>query len=1459
MKKNLFLFAFLLLSLVGKAQDSLVHTGELMQIAAGQNVYMMGNFTDLSTTLVVANEGTVHLQGNLRNNGSVNIFGPATTGTLRFFGGSAVFNASIFGANPINLWNLKIDLANPALIGNVLLRNNTLNASGAVSFLSGGFDLDDNVFNLVHNASFPGAGIIAESNTARPLLLTDNPDGKIVLLNYPFSSGLTYYNVKGMGLGFHLVGSLGGSSSTLTRTFQSQPCGDSVGRFGSIQRVFRMEGNTNAPLFTNANIKFLNPSELAGNDQDSLRISVSEDRGQVWRQRINNTGSIDSVTSDGTTLFSSGTDYTAITAATYPCNGMDSILINQIITGVTPNDTLFSIDSAISCSSSVVNVQLYATGEVGAYFEWRNASTYSYSPQNGPGYFNATALGTYWVRMTNIRGCMDSLSIVVVPVAPGNSAIAAHAPQICLGSSITFNPAVPVGTSTYAWDFGDGATASTSSASHLYATNGTYTITLSVTTAQGCLSSSTSSIQVNAFPVVSFATSPACPGIPINFDNNTTVVSLPTFVSLNWNFGDLTIDSSTANTSGTGGSGDIIHSYVSGGSYSVTLTATANGCTATSTQTVTVYPSPVASFTFGPACQGSNVAFTNTSTISPSTALSYLWDFTGVGPTSSTQDPSYSYGPTATGTYNVTLTTTSTNGCVSDTTQTISISSNPIASFTAANACESASATSNSAIFTNTTPSVGTPPFTYAWNFGDGNSGTLLNESNSYLSPGTYTVSLIVTSATGCLGSVTNSVVIFPNPTVGFSALNACANVPINFTNTTTGAVSYLWNFPSISTSATSTNTTQTFSTSGTFPVTLTATSSNSCQAIYNDSITIDPLPVLSLGGSITTCGTTYTLDASPGGINAGSSFSWNTLATTPSIITTLDGTYTVTVVSPLGCVNSESVTVALNGVVMPTLGPDAVACDNTILDAGYPSALTTYAWSTGASTQTIFVTTTGTYSVTVTDQNGCVGTNTVNITIVPSTPVSLGMDTIACASTGVLLNAGTAATYLWSDGSSAATLQVPATGYYWVQITNSGCSSSDTIQVTLNASPIFSLGPDAIACDQLLLNGFMGSGYSYYWNTTDITPSITVTSSANYDLTITNNLTSCSSKDTVGVTINPLPIVYLGNDTILCSYQTITIDAGNSGSSFLWNSGPTTQTISVAATGLYEVTVTDANSCSSTDQMLVTIRPVFTIDLGPDKQYCPGSTLILDAGLTTTGNTYLWENNSTTLATTATYTVADTGMYYLTVQDSYNCTANDSVDVLPSNTSLYAVFLAQSEIVQGESVVFVNLSYPRPYTSTWYLNNILVSNDSSPTIAFTMPISPPSDTIYATLKVSNGMCTSIRTKPIKVSSPFSPISLEDNKPAKPDEEVLFTQINQVNLYPNPNSGVFNFAIDISKEAYAYITIYSISGTLVYSEKRFVSSGIIPYDLNELNAGMYFFSIEIFNEKRTLKFIKIQN
>lgn len=1446
-KTQCLFLVFLMLSFVARSQQNVIHTGERIQILSGTDLYIMGSFKDTTTlsTFNILNSGTIHIQGDFINNSTHDLFGASpTAGTLRFFGAPAT-NAQIMGNHSINIRNLIIDLDNPALSGNVLLRRE-LTAFGDISFLKGGFDLDTNVLYLYWNLS--SDGIIEESDTGRALLLSNNMYGRISLVNFPWSTG-PHPNIHGMGLSLIQNESLGGSP-VLTRTFYPQLCGDSVGHVGSIERVYRLEQNGYNSIFSNAGIKFLS-SELAGNPYgDSLMIFASKDKGQSWRQIPVNNGDADSTTSTNSSIFSIPENYTVITAATNPCDDLEQIHINQIVTNVIPNDTLFDISSIMVCDTSNVYARIYATGENGAFFEWRKNSNY-YLPQD-VGYYELNSLATYWVRMSNIRGCTDSLSIDVTTAPPVVSDISIDANPICLGEPVTLTPVVIDPTAIYEWDLGDGTISNSAITSHTYLSNGSYIVTLKATSAQNCMSSSAITVVVNAVPVADFDYGTACPGIPMDFINNTTVNSSPTLVTLNWDFGDGSVITSFYNSS-IPASGDTSHVYLTGTSYNVSLTASANGCVSVpAIQTITVYPAPLASFSFGPACEGSGIAFSNLSSIYDSSPMDYIWDFNaGVGPTSTTFNPVYTYD--LAGTHTVSLTATSDHGCSDDTSIIVTVYQNPVVNFNVTNAC-----VSTPAAFADLT-TLGSTPYSYSWNFGDGNTGTLANETNIYSAPGTFDVSLIVTTSNGCAGSTTHSVVIYPNPNVSFSALNNCVNIPINFINTSTNAVSYFWDFPTLSITSAMQNPTQTYGIDGTFPVYLTATSGMGCTATDTGYITIYPLPYVDLGTTIQTCGTSYLLDANPAGVNTGSTYSWSTGYATPQYNVTYNGNFGVTVTSPFGCISSDNVTVILNEDVIPALGTDTVFCDHALLDAGYPSPNTTYIWSTGANSQTIDVSVSGFYSVTVTDQNNCTGSGSLNITIVSSTPVYLGVDTTVCDSDGLILDAGSATAYLWSDGSTASTLEVQATGYYWVNILNgAGCNSSDTIQVTVNPAPVFSLGADQIVCDQLVLNAF-SPNCSYYWNTGSTSPAVSIISTGTYSVTLTDIVTSCNSSDTVYVTVHPLPTVQLGNDTILCSYQSVIIDAGNSGSAFQWNSGQLTQTITVAADGIYEVVVTDINGCTGSDNMLVQVQPVFSFELGPDKQYCPGSALVLDAGLTTTENVFLWENSDTEIATTETYTVTDTGMYYLTVIDSYGCIARDSVLIIPSSTSLYAFFLSDSKILSGDTVMFVNLSHPKPYTSMWYLDNILVSNDSCPVIAFTMPVSPPSDTIYATLKVSNEYCVSLLTKPIVVdtASVSPPIVEKESEEADNQEQVH--AIKLLKLYPNPNSGAFNLYIEVAEEVSSIIYISSIEGVMIYSEKRILTNGVISYNFDELKPGMYFLTVRTDNDLHTVKFIKTPN
>jgi len=1438
---------FLVLSTsVVKSQENVVHTDEYISIRTGTNLYLMGSYDSRNTvSLPIINQGVFNLQGNLIHNGTSNMFGlTPTEGKLRFFGNPAT-DASITSGTALHFHHLDIDLAtNLSAGGNVLLRNSNTKAWGNIQFLSGGFDIDTNIFNIQYDG-VTNLGITTEGAEARPYQITMSPAGRISVLNYPFASGSNYTNIMGTGISFSQSDPLGGTP-ILSRTFDSLACGFT---YNSILRGFNIQGNTNPAQFSNASIGFINPSELGDNPNGTnLRIFVSEDKGQVWRPKnVDPSSTASSTVSVGGARFMPPLNYTVITAAT-PCTSILPLEVDQIITSVSPNDTLFNINEALVCDPLNVSARVMGHTDPGSYIEWRADTSNIYVPQEPAGYFDANTFGFYWVRSTSIRGCIDSMQIEVISTTPADTDFTPAPTSLCIGTAVNLIPDdLEELTSTYQWTFGDGDTSNAYSTSHTYLAIGTYNVTLQVTTNLGCVYSQTESVNVKAIPVADFIAGAACPGSSVNFDNNSYVNGYTGLVDLDWNFGDSSIGSTTGNSSGSSGTGDTSHIYATEGTFPVTLTASANGCTSPPTViNITVYPVPVADFTVTNACAGLNASFNNITTISDASAMTYLWDFTGGGgPTSNTANPSFAYATP--GTYNVNLTATSTNGCTNLITQAVTIYQNPVAAFNFSNVC-----VNNLAGFADVTPVIaGSTPYTYAWTFGDGNTGNIANESNVYTAPGTYSVTMTVTTSNSCVGSTTQNITIFPGPTVSFTALNSCVNTAINFINTSTNSVSYSWNFPSIAQTATTQNTNQTFTNDGTFPVYLTATSSNGCQATDTGSITIYPRPTVNLGTTVTTCGSSYVLDANPANINAGSTFLWNTGATTPQFTATYNSNFSVTVTSGFGCTASSSANVTLNGNVTPNLGPNSTFCDSTTIDAGYPGS--TYLWSTGAITQTLNVTSTGTYSVTVTDQNSCVGSGSVVITIVPGTPVNLGADQNVCADLPVTLNAGAATSYLWSDGSTSSTLLVPSDGYYWVQNTNGGgCTSRDTVFVSYIPIPSVNLGADQTVCDQTILSAFIPNG-SYLWNTSEITSSINVTTSNTYIVTVTNTLTTCDNSDTVDVIVNPLPTVSLGNDFSICSYATGTVDAGNPGATYAWNSGQTTQVITVATTGNYVVTVTDGNGCVNTDNITVVQLPLFTINLGPDRQFCDGSTIILDAGLTTLGNSYLWEDElGATIGTGATYQVADTGMHYLTVTDADNCVATDSVNITPSNISLNAFYLADSDIINGESVVFVNLSYPRPYTSQWYLQNVLVSTDSMPTITFNLPVTPPSDTVYVKLKVDNTFCQSEITKPIVINSAFAP---PPSGEATPVDNSLFSAIRNSILYPNPNNGIFNLMVDLYSEAPIEINIFSLTGGLIQTQKQTVSTTVLSFDVKGLSTGVYLLQIKVNNESKVHKFV----
>lgn len=235
-----------------------------------------------------------------------------------------------------------------------------------------------------------------------------------------------------------------------------------------------------------------------------------------------------------------------------------------------------------------------------------------------------------------------------------------------------------------------------------------------------------------------------------------------------------------------------------------------------------------------------------------------------------------------------------------------------------------------------------------------------------------------------------------------------------------------------------------------------------------------------------------------------------------------------IVVASASGCPDdtSASTPVSVRETPVVALGNDTILCGSSLLlDAGNPGY--SYLWNTNDTTQTVLATTSMAYDVAITTPYGCVGRDTVNVTINQQPVVDLGADTSTCGS--ITLDAGNAgASYLWSNGPSTQTNLITASGLYYVDVTSGpGCTDSDTINVVVNTLPVvtLSVSTSTVCIDDanVVLTGGSPSGGTYAGpgvsgNQFDPTTAGNGTHTITYTYTDTNG---CSAQATAQITVN--------------------------------------------------------------------------------------------------------------------------------------------------------------------------------------------------------------------------------------------------------------------------------------------------------------------------------------------------
>lgn len=294
-------------------------------------------------------------------------------------------------------------------------------------------------------------------------------------------------------------------------------------------------------------------------------------------------------------------------------------------------------------------------------------------------------------------------------------------------------------------------------------------------------------------------------------------------------------------------------------------------------------------------------------------------------------------------------------------------------------------------------------------------------------------------------------------------------------------------------------------------------------------------------------------------------------------------------------------------------------------------------------------------------NSNGCAPDTIHKLVYSGPFKVFLGNDTTLCQGDTLKLQMQIPnSSNLWNNNTIDMILKVTHPGNYWVRVKIGECIASDTIHVSFQSLPVFSLGNDTTVCisQSLLLAPIINpANVSYLWSSGASGNSIIVNTAGQYWLKIMNNQYGCQYSDTITVQFKTLPNYSLGVDTSLCEGNLLALNAlVNGASNYLWNTGSSSPNINVAQSGTYWADVTK-DQCTYRDSIAVIFKPLPIVNFGGDTTLCEDNSLVLDAG--NPGSQYFWQNNSSGQQ----FNVTSSGQYFVKVTKD-GCSSSDTIKV---------------------------------------------------------------------------------------------------------------------------------------------------------------------------------------------------
>lgn len=908
---------------------------------------------------------------------------------------------------------------------------------------------------------------------------------------------------------------------------------------------------------------------------------------------------------------------------------------------------------------------------------------------NGVDPTNITEPGQYRVTATAPNGCSRSAAVTVSQdIVKPNVAITQPATTVLTCYNSYNNIPITLNATTTT----DGASLSWTNGTLDVLAPGVYPVT--AIAPNGC--DSTTSIEITEDVQL--------PNVLIGNNSNTNVITCAgpsiSVTLIDDSDADIYTWSGGENTTGTG------NSFTSAGTYYVTATSP-NGCTAMDQITITTdlaEPSVDITNNTNPVtttltCDVSTIYVT---AVGSSRVVSYRWS----GGSYTNQAPNEL---TTIGHYVVTV--TADNGCTA--TNSIDIDETmgrPHVEITAPN-------TTLTCAITQVPITASGDAVSYAW------SGGLYPNvaANTVNATGTYTVT--ATASNGC--TAVNAVTITENitpPTVtirndgGFNEIN-CNSTSVHAIATGTG-VSYTWpgGYEGAEINLT---------VSGTY--TVTAYGSNGCSNTAYMVITEDltpPTPV------ITSINSVYTLDCNHDEITlnaaGGLSYEWSTGQTGSRITINTPGTYRVTAIGRNGC-PGESEIVIDEDRTQPSVhidnitGSSDLTCTVTEIEI-IAQGGTSFAWSNqlwGGGPQQV-IRTPGTYRVSVTGANGCVGTDEITVRSdidPPTVDVNSITDSfeLNCNVSQINVTAyGNGIEYAWSGGANSTgyTNSFVGAGTYTVTSTGfNGCTNTATFTITSNhAAPDINIsnetGTNVIDCNTPQIHVVMtGQNATYQWSDGYTTSDRTFYSVGEYSVTATGT-NGCTASASIGITEdNEVPNVTITNNTgsteLNCFNTSIAVTA-NGGQSYVWDDGTMSPSNTFSSPGTYTVVATAANGCTNSTVVVISQAATFAAEISSIGTInCYGGTTTATVSPLGGNPSYSYEWSDGQRTQTAVGLSA--GNYTVTVSDSGGC--NVALQCTINQPMELVATVASRDLICGVSrgsLSAVVVGGTQPYSYIW-------------------------------------------------------------------------------------------------------------------------------------------------------------